>query len=72
MHHCAVVPRVVHFLNILTNKAACYPQQEDELPIAHVDPSRVTCRECLRYLRRDIASVSAEGPRGLVSWCSED
>jgi hypothetical protein len=43
-------PQVVHFLNIIVGRSVCVPRPEGESPLAVVDPARVTCPWCRRYL----------------------
>jgi len=42
----------VHFHNLLLGKPACLPLSVGEPLASSVDPAKVTCPECLCYLRQ--------------------
>ncbi len=45
---------LVHFHNLLIGKPACLPVDIDQQQLLSTcDPSRITCPECLRYLRHE-------------------
>ena len=58
---------LVHFLNILLGKPACLPLADGEPHESSVDPEKVSCLKCLRYLRHE----EATGARPLRPWGSK-
>jgi hypothetical protein len=57
-----LVSSLVHFLNIVTGNPACFALPDSEPLVAYVDPKRVSCPECLRYLRGEFRGNSPERP----------
>lgn len=64
---CDRMLTLVHFHNLLLGKPACLPLGGSEPPEASVDPAKVTCPNCLRYLRQE----EATGERSLCPWGSK-
>jgi hypothetical protein len=58
---------LVHFFNLLLSKPACQPLGEGEPPETSIDPAKVTCPKCLRYLRKE----EATGERPICPWGSK-
>jgi len=58
---------VVHFFNLFLGKPACQPSGEAEPPEASIDPAKVTCPKCLRYLQNE----EATGERPIRLWGSK-
>jgi len=47
----SMVRHPVHFLRVVDNRPACCTPSGPEPPVVVIDPARVTCPECLRYLK---------------------
>jgi hypothetical protein len=61
-----VTTALVHFLNIMASRPACPAVAEGECAVSSLDPAKVSCPECLRYLKHEQAPCdvdhAARGP----------